>query len=146
MDPMLVLQLIDNYNRNPQRYTDEEAELIAMLSKQMGASFKREDKSIRKGLFDLIDTAVLGAIPNTLRPRSRGESVYGETGMERFTSGAGSLLGLAGGLIGGYGAARGIIGSGVPQRAGRGIYNMGRDAVGRMTPSLDGLLMRTRGY
>lgn len=146
MDPMLVLQLIDNYNRNPQRYTDEEAELIAMLSKQMGASFKREDKSIRKGLFDLADTAVLGAIPNSLRPRSRGESVYGETGMEKFTSGAGSLLGLAGGLIGGYGAIRGAVRSGVPQRAGRGIYNMGRDAVGRMTPNLDGLLMRTRGY
>lgn len=146
MDPYLALQLIDSYNKNPQRYSDEEAEFIAMLSKQMGAEFEREDKSIRKGLFDLVDTAVLGAIPNSLRPRSRGESVYGETGMEKFTSGAGSLLGLAGGLIGGYGAIRGAVRSGVPQRAGRGIYNMGRDAVGRMTPNLDGLLMRTRGY
>ena len=146
MDPYLALQLIDSYNKNPQRYTDEEAEFIAMLSKQMGAEFKRESKPIRKGLFDLLDTTTLGAIPNRLRPRSRGESIYGQTGIDMSASGVGSLLGLVGGGLLGYGALRGVIGSGVPQRAGRGIINMGRDNMGRMTPDFDGLLMRTRGY
>jgi len=113
MDPNLIIDLIENYNANPQRYTDEEAEFIAQLSNQVGRYFNRDSKPISKALFDLADTATFGLLPNELRPVSRGESVYGQT----FSEDVGGLLGmLGGGALGGAGAVRGA----------RGIMNMFR--------------------
>jgi|TARA_R100001530_G_scaffold125542_1_gene94118 hypothetical protein len=110
MNPEVIVNLIHEYNLNPQRYSDEEAEVIATLARAIGVDFRRESKAGRKGLFDLIDTAALGMVPNEWRPTSRGESVFGETGMEKFTGGAGSLLGLATGIGGAYKIGRGIMG------------------------------------
>ena len=111
MDPYVMLELVDAYNKNPQRYTDEEAEFIASIAKTLGADFKREDKPIRKGLFDLIDTASLGLIPDDLRPVSRGQSVYGETDADLSAGTFGTGLGVLGGGIGlGYGLSRGARG------------------------------------
>ena len=113
MDPNLIIDLIENYNANPQRYSDEEAEFIAQLSNQVGRYFNRDSKPISKALFDLADTATFGLLPNELRPVSRGESVYGQT----FSEDVGGLLGmLGGGALGGAGAVRGA----------RGIMNMFR--------------------
>ena len=113
MDPYQVLQLIERYNQNPDRYTDEEAEIIAELAKGMGSRFKRTGKPLQKALFDLADTATFGLLPNSARPTTRGDSVYGDTGEEELLS----LFGmLGGGVIGGAGAVRGA----------RGIMNMFR--------------------
>ena len=113
MDPNLIIDLIENYNANPQRYSDEEAEFIAQLSNQTGRYFNRDSKPISKALFDLADTATFGLLPNELRPVSRGESVYGQT----FSEDVGSLFGmLGGGALGGAGVVRGA----------RGIMNMFR--------------------
>ena len=115
MDPYLVLEIIDSYNKNPQKYTDEEAEFIAGLANILQANFKKENKAISKGLFDFADTALLGALPDTLRPVSRGESVFGEATSETV---GGLLGGLAGGAALGAGAVRG----------GRGIINRFRSS------------------
>ena len=48
MDPNMVYDLIQEYNENPQRYSDEEAEVIATLSQAMGVDFNRESKAGRK--------------------------------------------------------------------------------------------------
>tara|TARA_Y100000361_G_C11149926_1_gene340433 strand:- start:311 stop:1258 length:948 start_codon:yes stop_codon:yes gene_type:complete len=115
MDPYLVLEIIDSYNKNPQKYTDEEAEFIAGLANTLQANFKKENKAISKGLFDFADTTLLGALPDTLRPVSRGESVFGEATSETV---GGLLGGLAGGAALGAGAVRG----------GRGIINRFRSS------------------
>ena len=116
MDPYLVYDLIQEYNNDPSRYTDAEAETIATLANSMGTDFRRESKAMSKGLFDFANTASFGLLPNSLRPVSRGESVYGETGGESFAGGLGTLggVGLSGALIAkGAGAvtkgARGIL-------------------------------------
>ena len=67
MDPTMVIELIEAYNRNPNRYTDEEAEFIATLSQAIGRDFNRESKPIRKGLFDMVDSATLGLMPNKFK-------------------------------------------------------------------------------
>jgi len=111
MDPALVVELIEKYNRNPDRYTDEEAEFIASLSQALGRNFNRESKPIGKGLFDLVDSATLGLVPDSLRPVSRGESVYGESDEEKFAGFLGEMAGgtaLGAGI--GYGAIRGARG------------------------------------
>ncbi len=111
MDPTMVIELIEAYNRNPNRYTDEEAEFIATLSQAIGRDFNRESKPIRKGLFDMVDSATLGLMPDSLRPVSRGDSVYGESDSEKFAGFLGEMAGgtaLGAGI--GYGALRGARG------------------------------------
>ena len=110
MDPYMINELILDYNNNPQHYSDAEAETIATLAQAIGADFKRESKPFSKGLFDLLDTAAFGLIPNEYRPTSRGESVFGETGAEEFAG----LLGLGAGAVGGIGGA---------YKGGRGLFN-----------------------
>ena len=110
MDPYQIIQLIEQYNENPDRYTDEEAEFIAKLAQGMNTRFVRESKPIQKGLFDLLDTAAFGLIPDRFRPTTRGETVFGDTGEEELAS----LLGLVGGgVAGGVGLVKG----------GRGLIN-----------------------
>ena len=128
MDPNMIYDLIQEYNANPQRYSDEEAEVIATLSQAIGADFQRESKAGRKGLFDLLDTAALGMVPNEWRPTSRGESVYGETTRERFAGGAGSLLGLLGGGALAYKGARGLMRSGAADKIRSGAAETYRRA------------------
>ena len=128
MDPNLVYELIMDYNDNPQRYNDEEAETIATLANAMGTDFRRESKALSKGLFDLVDTAAFGMVPNRLRPVSRGESVFGESGMERFAGTLGTLGGLPLGIGGVYKGARGIMGSRTARNIGGKVADAGRVA------------------
>ena len=51
MDPTMVIELIEAYNRNPNRYTDEEAEFVATLSQAIGRDFNRESKPIKKKVY-----------------------------------------------------------------------------------------------
>ena len=123
MDPQLVRELILDYNNNPDRYNDSEAEIIATLANTLDTNFRREDKSMQKGLFSLINTASFGLLPDDMRPQSRGESVYGDTDMEKLFSGIGTLGGALGG---GYGAYK-VAGKAV--RAGRGIAKNAYDRI-----------------
>ena len=147
MNPEVIVNLIHEYNLNPQRYSDEEAEVIATLARAIGVDFRRESKAGRKGLFDLIDTAALGMVPNEWRPTSRGESVFGETAGERFAGGAGSLLGLLGGGALAYKGARGLMRSGNASRTydktraiGSTIAGEGRDQTARALSRLQRLM------
>lgn len=104
MDPRQLYQLIQMYNDDPRAFNDKEAEVIALLSRELGMHFKRESKPFRKALYELGEMGTLGYLPDEWRPISRGESVYGETGRDKIAGTLGSLLGLVGG---GYGAVRG---------------------------------------
>jgi len=88
-------RIVYDYNLNPNDYTNSEAEKIAVIALQLGLPFRPETKKLQKFFFDLADSATFGAIPNSMRPKSRGEDLYGETRSERLSSGAGNLLGLA---------------------------------------------------
>ena len=117
MDPYLVYDLIQQYNADPSKYTDEEAETIATLANALGTSFRRESKALSKGLFDFADTASFGLLPNDLRPVSRGESVLGETDSEKMAA----ALGMLGGAVG----SGALIGKGIGMavKGGRGILS-----------------------
>ena len=137
-----LMALINDYYNNPSSYTDQEAEIIAGLTRQLGMPFDRERKPIRKLLYNAGEMATFGLLPDSLKPHSRGQDVYGETAIDAIASGAGSLLGLAGGIGGAYKAGRGIMRS---VRA-RDIANPAIENVRRRIPNFDGILMRTRGY
>jgi len=96
-----VMRLLDEYNKNPNQFTDEQAEKIAQVAKAYGVSFKRENKAGRKFAFDMADTALLGLVPNEWRPTSRGQETYGETGVDKFAS----ALGITAGIVGTSGLA-----------------------------------------
>jgi len=117
MDPYLVYDLIQQYNADPSKYTDAEAETIATLANAMGTDFRRESKALSKGLFDFADTATFGLLPNEWRPVSRGESILGETDSEKMAAG----LGMLGGAVG----SGALIGKGIGMavKGGRGILS-----------------------
>tara|TARA_A100001011_G_C14316539_1_gene848258 strand:+ start:228 stop:713 length:486 start_codon:yes stop_codon:yes gene_type:complete len=144
MDPYMINELIIDYNNNPQRYSDAEAETIAILAQAIGSDFNRESKAFSKGLFDLVDTAALGLIPNEYRPTSRGESVFGETGAERLAGLLGTGAGVVGGIGGAYKAGRGLMGSskarevgGKVKQAGERFADAGRAVGSSMGNPLD---------
>ena len=151
-----LMALINDYYNNPSSYTDQEAEIIAGLTRQLGMPFDRERKPIRKLLYNAGEMATFGLLPDSLKPYSRGQDVYGETAIDAIASGAGSLLGLAGGIGGAYKAGRGIIKSDRARDIGGKSIDVGKTArdmanpaienVRRRIPNLDGILMRTRGY
>lgn len=125
MDPDQIYELIMDYNSNPQRYNDEEAEVVATLANSMGQPFQRESKALSKGLFDLLDTTTFGLVPDDWRPTSRGESVYGETGLEKFASGLGTLGGVGLGIGGAY-------------KGARGLFNVGKKAFNNVKSRMGG--------
>jgi len=124
MNPNTMRKLIQDYNKNPDRYNNKEAEAIALMSRNLGENFRRESKPIRKALYGAGEIASLGLLPDSWEPHSRGESVYGQTAIDKMASGVGMVSGLIGGL------ALGVKGA-------KGAYNMtrgmtqgkGRDAI-----------------
>ena len=156
MNPDDLMALINSYYNDPESFSDEEAEVIAGLTRQLGMPFDRERKPIRKLLYGAGEMATFGLLPDSLKPHSRGQDVYGETAIDAIASGAGSLLGLAGGIGGAYKAGRGIMRSDRARDVGGKIMDVGKTArdmanpaienVRRRIPNLDGILMRTRGY
>jgi hypothetical protein len=139
--------LVFKYNREPKKYTDRQAERIAFIAARLGLPFKGESKALQKFFFDTIDNMAFGALPESLRPVSRGESVFGETGAEKV-AGVASLLGYA--VPGAIGAKLGTraLSAGmqrIPGRAGAGIRramdkSAGLSAAGR--PISPGILNR----
>lgn len=109
MNPDNLMALINDYYNNPSSYTDQEAEVIARLTKQLGMPFDRERKPLRKLLYNAGEMATFGLLPDSFKPHSRGQNVYGETAIDSIASGAGNLLGLVGLGAGAVRGARGII-------------------------------------
>ena len=124
MNPNDIMALVGAYNDDPRSFTDEEAEMIAMVASQTGMKFNRENKAISKGLFNMADIGMLGLLPNEWEPYSRGESVYGESFSERAASNIGSIAGLPLALLSGAGLVRGGI------AAAKGAMGLARGARG----------------
>ena len=143
MDPNQIMAIIGAYNDDPRSFTDEEAEMIAMLASQTGMNFRRENKPIQKGLFNMADIGLLGMLPNEWEPWSRGQSVYGESTSEKIGSGIGAAAGLPASLLSGYGLVRGGMG------LAKGAMGMMRGARGvaggGATPYGGGMLQLTAG-
>ena len=147
MDPNQIMAIIGAYNSDPRSFTDEEAEMIAMLASQTGIKFRRENKPISKGLFNMADIGLMGMLPNEWEPYSRGESVYGESFSEKVGSGAGAVAGLPLALLsgsalvrGGMGLAKGAMGMmrGARGMAGGGGAAGGAAAGGATAPYMGG--------
>lgn len=83
---------------------EKDLEQIAILAAQFGIEFRPESKPIRKGLFDLADTATFGLLPNKWRPHSIGQEWHGESGIDKFAGGLGTV---GGGLALGAGVLKG---------------------------------------
>ena len=133
-----IMRLLDDYNSNPDKFTDDQAEKIAQVAKAYGVSFKRENKAGRKLAFDLADTALLGLVPNDWRPTSRGQETFGETGIDRV----GGAVGTVAGMVGTGGAAflgRKALGTAVGKGLGYASY-YGPKGVGK------GIEYAGRGY
>ena len=87
-------RLVFGYNENPKNFTDEQAEQIAFIAAQLGLPFRPESKALQKFFFDVVDNISFGLLPEDQRPRSRGESVFGETKSEKLAKNL-ALIGLA---------------------------------------------------
>ena len=107
----IIKELVKRHNNGEIDLNDADAEKLAIKAYQYQIPFEVESKPIKKGLFDLVDTAPFGMVPNEWRPKSAGEDLYGESGWDRFAGGTGSLLGLGSAVGLGIKGARGIYGS-----------------------------------
>ena len=123
MNPDIVRRLISEYNQNPNKYSDEQAEVVATLSRQMGMDFKRGSKPVRTALYGLGEAATFGLLPNSLRPETRGESVYGAN-----NTGAELLGNLVGGAVSGGLAVKGARGL---SKGASNVFNNIRSRMGR---------------
>tara|TARA_R110002020_G_scaffold55591_2_gene154062 strand:- start:9090 stop:9662 length:573 start_codon:yes stop_codon:yes gene_type:complete len=92
-----VKELVRRYNAGQlSDVSEKDLEQISILAAQFGLEFDVASKPIRKGLFDLVDTAAFGLIPNRLRPTSIGQEWHGESGIDKFAGGLGTLGGAIG--------------------------------------------------
>ena len=134
MDPNQIMAIIGAYNDDPRSFTDEEAEMVAMLASQTGMKFRRENKPFQKAMFNMADIGMLGMLPNEWEPWSRGQSVYGESFGEKVGSGIGAAAGLPLSLLSGYGLVRGGMGLAKGawgmMRGARGVASGGGGAAG----------------
>ena len=101
-----IEELTRRFNEGDLDYLPKkQLEQIAMLAAQYGTDFRPKSKPVRKALFDFVDMAAFGLVPNKWRPESIGEEYFGESGWDRFAGGLGSLAGLGTGI---YGCIRGV--------------------------------------
>ena len=98
---------------------NKDKEQIALIAMQYGQDFKVKGKPIRKALFDLVDTAAFGLVPNKWRPKSVGEDYFGETAGDKWASGIGSAIGL---VAGGAGILKGAGALGKWWKGSKAVY------------------------
>ena len=91
-------EMLRRYNQGEIDLNEKEKEMLAMRASQEGLKFDVESKPLRKAAFDFADTFAFGMLPNEWRPRSAGEDIYGETGLDKLAGGVGSIGGLATGV------------------------------------------------
>ena len=104
-----VQELTKRFNRGDLDYLPKkDLEQIAMLAAQHGTDFKPKSKPVKKALFDFVDMAAFGLVPDRWRPKSLGEEYFGESGADKFAGGLGSVAGLfTGGALALKGARKG---------------------------------------
>ena len=134
-----VRALTERFNRGDLDYLPKrDLEQVAMLAAQYGTDFRPKSKPVRKALFDFVDMAAFGLVPNKWRPESIGEEYFGESGWDRFAGGVGSLGGLGAGIYGlyrGASKAKGLWdtwrGGSSASSAGNKMaqFNSGRDTI-----------------
>ena len=101
-----VEQLVDKFNRGDLDYLPtKDKEQIAMLAAQYGRRFDVGSKPIKKGLFDMVDTALFGLVPNEWRPKTIGEDYFGESRSDKIAGGVGTVGGAYLGIRTGIGLA-----------------------------------------
>jgi len=138
-------KLVNAFNKAPDRYDKDQSEAISKIAGRYGLEFKPKTKKLEKFAFDAADTALIGLIPNRLRPKTAGEDIFGESFGEELAGGAGTLLGLippvalGAKAIGAGGAAfKGLMGKG---KAG---YTAGREGLKSRTGGLAGRAVGSR--
>ena len=94
-------ELVDRFNKGDLDYLPtKDKEQIAMLAAQHSMDFNVKSKPIRKGLFDMVDTALFGMVPNKWRPKSIGEDYFGESRADRIAGTLGTIAGFGTGFAG----------------------------------------------
>jgi len=96
-----VAELVRRWNAGELDISRDKANQLAEKAAQYGMEFDVESRPLSKGLFDFVDTAAFGMVPDAWRPESAGQDYYGESGVDRFAGGVGSV----GGAITGVGGA-----------------------------------------
>ena len=119
--------LLNIYHNDPRKLTDSQKQEIAQMAYMSGRDFDVESKPISKGLFDLVDTAAIGMIPNSWRPSSIGQEYFGESGIDKFAGGLGTAAGIVPGLFTGGALIKG----------GAKLAGMGTRAAGKAKGSYD---------
>ena len=132
----VVQEMIKRYNSGEIELSEREKEMLAMQASQMGLDFQVESKPLRKGLFDLVDTAAFGMVPNEWRPRSAGQDIYGETGADKFAGGVGSALGLLGGAGAAVKGAQALKGSMTGGKLATAVSNAKKTAAAKRARDL----------
>ena len=94
----IVREMLERYNAGQIDLSDEDAERLAMSASQHGERFAVESKPFSKGAFDFADMATFGLLPDEWRPHSAGQTIHGETGIDRVSSFVSSLAGMATGV------------------------------------------------
>ena len=107
----IVKEMAERYNSGELNLTNEKLEKLARLTFKHGIDFDVKSRPISKGLFDLVDTASFGMVPNKWRPTSIGQEYHGESSSDRVAGGLGSLVGLGTGIGLGIKGARAMYGS-----------------------------------
>ncbi len=109
-----IMELLRRYNNGEINLTDEEAKKLSEIAFKLRQDFKVKSKPLQKGLFDLVDSATLGLVPNKWRPKSIGERLHGESSVDRW---AGNIGGLAGYAVPGFGAYKALTTPGLVAKA-----------------------------
>lgn len=117
-----VMELLRRYNNGEIDLTDEEARQLSEIAFTMRKEFKVKSKPLQKGLFDLVDSAMLGMVPNKWRPRSIGQGLHGESSADKWAGGIGGLAGYA---VPGVGAYKALT---TPGMMIKGAKNLGKGA------------------
>jgi len=98
-----IRETLERYNKSPDRYTDKEKRNLLQIALAHKMDYKPESKPISKGVYSMLDMATLGLLmPDAWEPHSIGQEFYGETGIDKLSSGLGSLAGGAGAIGGAY--------------------------------------------
>ena len=91
-------QLTKRFNEGDFDYLpNRDKEKVAMIAAQYGTNFDpvKGGKPVKKALFDFVDMAAFGMVPDKWRPTSIGEEWHGESTQDRRASAIGSTLGFA---------------------------------------------------
>ena len=127
-----IQELVERFNSGELDWLPKkDLEQIAMLAAQTGLDFDVESKPVKKGLFDLVDTAAFGLVPNKLRPTSLGEEYHGESRLDKVAGGLGTL----GGVLAGTGAL--YAGAKTVNIGGKSLLDLTKNKMAKINPTRD---------